>query len=213
MNCGSALRVITLTVMLPFILGLTLLSALLFAQKTMVASARAQEKPQAPPDHTDRAAGEAFLNLTIRLHEDGTSEILRATQVEGRLIERKLPVTNYVYEIIKNGKVFAVGFLPDGSFSWRSIKPLEGGNEKTGKTKSATISLYVPNTNLNSAKQGKIGLRIYKIQLGVELETINPGLLKKLLADQKASKQFDLSGAAVAAQTNDAHRVPAEGPN
>jgi hypothetical protein len=188
------------------------LSPILLLQEAVVASAKGQERPKSTPDHSERATGGSFLNLTIRLRDDGTSEILRATQVDGRLIERKLPATNYVYEIVKDGKPFAVGFLPEGSFAWRGFKPLDGGTEKTGKAKSATITLNIPDTDLDSAKLGKIGLRIYEIHPGIELDTINLAVLKKLLADQKAAIQFELPSAAVAAQTKEVRRAPAEGP-
>jgi hypothetical protein len=171
-----------------------------------------QEKPKPAEDQTGRRAGESFLNLTVRLHEDGTSEIIRAKQVDGKLIERRGPATDYVYEIVKDGKPFAVGFLPEGTFSFRGFKPEDGGREKTGTTSSATLNLNVPDTGLDSAKQGKIALRIYKVQLNIQVDILSPEALKKLITTKKASLQFELSGTTIAAQTKELHRLPAEAP-
>lgn len=170
-----------------------------------------QEKPKTSEGQNDRRTGASFLSLTLRLRDDGTSEIVRATQVDGKLIERQGPATEYVYEIVKDGKSFAVGFLPEGTFALRGFKPENGGREKTGRTDTATVTLNVPGTELDAAKQGKIALRIYKIRPGVELDAISPGVLKKLVTTEKASVQFELSSATIAAQTKEVQR-PTESP-
>src|SRR5216683_922814 len=81
------------------------------------------QKPQEVPNNrSDRKSNESFVNLTVKLGEDGSTEIARATQVDGKLIERQVPATNYVYEITKGGKAYSVGFLPEGAFSLRGFK-------------------------------------------------------------------------------------------
>ncbi len=166
-----------------------------------VSGASGQQKPKATTqDRSDRKPTESFLNLTVRLREDGTTEIVRATQVDGKLIARQGPATNYIYEITKDGKAYAVGFLPEGAFTLRGFEAQDGGSEKTGRTGSTTVTLNIPDTELESAKQGKIGLRIYKLKAGVAVEAVSPDALGKLVAKQSVSIQFELPGATVAFQ-------------
>jgi hypothetical protein len=183
------------------------------ALATPLSLAGAQQKPQeAPHDRGEGKSTESFVNLTVRLREDGTTEIVRATQVDGKLIERQVPATNYVYEITKEGKAYAVGFLPEGAFSLRGFKDQAHASEKTDLTRSTTIALNIPNAGLDATKQGEFGLRIYKLHAGDELEAITPTTLGKLVSKDKASIQYELSGAAVASQVKQKNQAISDAP-
>lgn len=159
-----------------------------------------QEPQETLQDRRDRKSTNSFVVLTVKLREDSTTEIVRATQVDGKLIERQVPATKYVYEITKGGKAYAVGFLPEGTFALRGFKDQHHATEKTSETRSATITLNIPDAVLDSAKQGKFGLRIYKLNMGTEVEAISPDALEKLASKGKASIQYELSGTAMASQ-------------
>lgn len=160
-----------------------------------------RQKPQESlQDRRDRKSTDSFVVLTIKLHEDSTTEIVRATQVDGKLIERQVPATKYVYEITKEGKAYSVGFLPEGTFALRGFRDQHHATEKMSETRSATITLNIPDSALDSAKQGKFGLRIYKLNMESEVEAISPDALEKLASKGKASIQYELSGTAMASQ-------------
>jgi hypothetical protein len=173
-----------------------------------------QQTPQETPhDRSVRKSTESFVNLIVRLREDGTTEIVRATQVDGKLIERRVPATNYIYEITKDGNAYAVGFLPEAAFSLRGFRDKANTSEKTAMTRSTTITLNIPDTALDAAKQGRLGLRIYKLNAGTEVEAISLATLKKIVSKENASLQYELSGAAVASQVKLRSQVTSDAPN
>jgi hypothetical protein len=141
----------------------------------------------------DPALAETYLNLIIKLQENRTPALLKATQVSGKLIMRQGPSSSFIYEITRDGETLAVGFLPEDPFLVRGFtKPGPLQTENIGHSDSATIILNVPHTNTEAAAKGRIGLRFYKVQHGSPIESIDPSILKKLTADGNVSLEFDL---------------------
>ena len=155
-----------------------------------------QAKPSSPgPGGAQDKAAETYVNLTIRLSGGGKIQLLKATEVSGKLVEREGPSSDYVYEITKQGVPQAVGFLPQGGFSLRGFKDPRGDDgEKVASSTSTTVTLSVPHTSLGSVLEGAIGLKIYKIAQGIELETVSFDVIRKLVAKKKVSVEFELSG-------------------
>jgi hypothetical protein len=164
-------------------------------------ASRGQEKAKRSGKASASAAAqvESFVNVTLRLREDEKPEIIRITEVEGKLVERQGPASEYIYEITKDGKAYSVGFLPQGGFGLRGFgDPGDSRKEKKGETKFTTVILSIPNTSLDALRRGRIGLRIYKIKPGVELETISVDRLERLVIDKTASVRAELLGTAIA---------------
>jgi hypothetical protein len=146
---------------------------------------------------------ESYVNVTLRLWEDGKAEIVRTTQVDGKLIERKGPASEYVYEITKDRKSYSVGFLPQGGFDLRGFSDTrDSSNEKKGETKSTTVILSIANTTLDELRHGRVGLRVYKVKSGQQLEAISPEILKRLTVDKAAFIRSEILGTAVANELN-----------
>jgi hypothetical protein len=154
---------------------------------------------------SDEEVAGSYVILTVRLGEGTSAETLRATEFKGKLINRQGPSTNYIYEITKNGKAYSVGFLPENSFAFRAFREPGSGQEKTGTTKYATISLNIPNAKLESVKRGDFGLKIYKVNHGVPVETMSAAVLETLLAEDKLSIKYELSETAMASQIKTAN--------
>jgi len=152
------------------------------------------------PQLSDEDVAGSYVILTVRFGEGTSAETLRATEFKGKLINRQGPSTDYIYEITKNGKAYSVGFLPENSFAFRGFKESSSGQEKTGTTKRGTISLNIPNAKLESVKRGDFGLRIYKVNHGVAVETVSAAALQTLLAEDKVSIKYELSETAMASQ-------------
>jgi hypothetical protein len=158
-----------------------------------------QVKPKTSARQAAPTQVESYVNMTLRLHDDGTAEIVRSTQVDGKLIERQGPASEYVYEITKDGRSHSVGFLPQGGFELRGFSdPHSSPKEKRSATNSTTIMLSAPDTSLDALRRGRISLRIYKIKQGMQLETISTNILKRLVIQKTALVQFEVSGAAIA---------------
>lgn len=195
---GCKIKVMFIAVVSAIVVGLVPATA---AHEWHAAARVANNHMQAPVRQNEvHKSSESFIVLTIRLRDDRASEIVRATQVDGKLIPRQLPVTNYVYEITKDGKPYVVGFLPEGTFGFRGFRDQQTGTEKTGAVRSTTISLNIPNASLDLAKDGKLGLRIYKLSPGSEESATSEEAIVKLVSKQRASIEYELSRAAVAAQ-------------
>jgi hypothetical protein len=177
-----------------------------------------QSPPQAKPNTTnpgrsrDKPA-ETYVNLTMRLSDGGKIQLLKATEVSGKLIERQGPSSNYVYEVTEKGAAVAVGFLPQGGFSLRGFKDPRGDNgENVASSTSTTVTLNIPHTTLASVLEGAIGLRIYKIAPGIDLETVSSDFIRGLVAKKKASVEFQLLGRALANEAKELNSGPGNSP-
>jgi hypothetical protein len=170
-----------------------------------VAHFRSQAKPNSSgPSRSQDKSTETYVNLVVRLSSGGKLRLLKATEVSGKLIERQGPSSEYVYEFNKQGVPSAVGFLPQEGFSLRGFKDLHGDDgEKVASSTSTTITLNIPHTTLGSVLEGAIGLKVYKITSGIELETLTFDVIRKLVAKKKASVEFEISGRALANQAKE----------
>jgi hypothetical protein len=138
-------------------------------------------------------APDSFLNLIIKLRRDGPPQVLKATQVAGRLIVREEPPSSYIYEFRKDDKTISVGFLPEDPFTVRGFAdPTNSRQETLGRAKSPTIILNVPHTNLASASGGRIGLRLYRLKSGASIETISAATLESLRVRDRVSLQLEV---------------------
>jgi hypothetical protein len=170
-----------------------------------VAHLGSQAKPSsAGPGRSQDKSAETYVNLIVRLSGGGKIQLLKATEVSGKLIERQGPSSDYVYEVTKQGVPHAVGFLPQGGFSLRGFKDPRGDDgEKVASSTSTTVTLSIPHMTLASVLEGAIGLKIYKIAPGIELETVSFDLIRKLVAKKKVSVEFELSGGTLANQAKE----------
>jgi hypothetical protein len=113
--------------------------------------------------------------------------------VSGKLITPVGPSSKFIYEITRDGHPFAIGFLPEDPFVSRSFPdPKTQPKEQAGQTKSATITLNIPDTDAAAAAAGRIGIRFYALRQGTDVRRIDSEVFKKLLADSKISLRFEL---------------------
>jgi hypothetical protein len=135
-----------------------------------------------------------FLALIIRLEESRSARIENATEVPGKLIAPPGPSSKFIFEVTRDGQPFAVGFLPEDPFVSRSFPdPKTHRKEQVGQTKSATITLNIPDTNAAAAAAGRIGIRFYALRQGTDVRRIDSEVFKKLLADSKITLRFELA--------------------
>jgi len=151
------------------------------------ATAQADSKPAGDAD--------AFLNLIIRLRDKGQADVVKAKEVPGKVILRQDRVSDYLYEVTREGKTSAVGFLPEDPFVTRGFAGPEHQREESTKAAQATIVINVPQTRMAVAESGKLGIRIYKINSGVVVERITPAELEKLLSENEVALKAEITGA------------------
>ncbi len=162
---------------------------LLSAQRNDQAPAGKQRK-----EGKNAAAAESFLNVVLRIKPDAPAEVLKATEVSGKLISRGEAVSDFIYEITRDNRTLMVGFLPEDPFLVRGFEdPAHKRGENLGQGKSATIVFNVPETDMASATQGRIGFRYYKVQSGTEVDAISPTVLNELKERHRLTTEFDLS--------------------
>lgn len=157
----------------------------------------------------DGKPAETYVNLTIKLTGDGKVQVLRATEEAGKLIEDQKASSDYVYQFTRKSVPIAAGFLPQGGFSLRGFRDLQGENrEKAASSPSTTVIVSIPHSTLATILAGGVELKIYQIAPDAHLETISSSAIQKLLTTKKALVKFDLSGPALANQVKELNSRP-----
>jgi hypothetical protein len=145
--------------------------------------------------------GDSYLSLIVKLHDKGPPELVKATEVPGRLIVRKESSSNFIYEITKDGKTFQVGFIPDPFIVRSFADPQSEQRENIGKAKSATILLNVPDTDAEAVAKGRIGIKFYKLRDGTpNPETMTIPTFKELRSESRVALQSDLGAEALSGE-------------
>ncbi len=185
---------------LPGVIGALGLCAAITTAASLPSSGRANS-PVSAVGQTSAGNGskstspvDSFLNLVIKVHEKSAPEVMKATQVPGKVILRQDAASNYLYEITKDGKTFVVAFLPEDPFVTRAFRDAEHQHEQAGKTSSPTIILNVPQTDLRAAQSGTVGIRLYKVNAGVGLDSISPSAFEDLKSQHQLTLMLDISG-------------------
>jgi hypothetical protein len=161
-------------------------------------------KPSGGGGQTDLVAGrqsaESHLHLVLRMTEGGGAEVLHATEVAGEAVISDEPVGTFVYEVTGSGQTLAVQAIPDPfemrSFSGPSGTPTQGHHIERART--ATVVVYVPKTNLVSAVESNLAVRVYKIKPGALIDKINPATLQKLKQENRLEIRIDLPASTLA---------------
>jgi len=150
----------------------------------------------APSSHVN-----SYISLIVKLHDKGPPELVKVTEVSGRLIVRKESPSSFIYEITKDGKTIQVGFIPD-PFMVRSFADPQGEQkENIGKAKSATILLNVPDTDAEAVAKGRIGIKFYKLREGTRNpESITIPTFTELLSESRLALKGDLGTEALTAE-------------
>jgi hypothetical protein len=136
----------------------------------------------------------SYLALVVRFRANDRSLcLLKATQISGKLVLRKGPSSKVIYEITKDDQDLVAGFLPEDPLTTRGFSSPSHPTENTAESESATILINAPSADLQAGRDGRLGIRVYILKAGVRVESVNPDVLKMLVADGKAALQFELS--------------------
>ncbi|MGB2678395.1 MAG: M64 family metallopeptidase [Candidatus Acidiferrum sp.] len=137
-------------------------------------------------------SGTTYVNMVMRISKDKPPQILRATQLSGRVISRSNSIPSYLFAFTKKGRPSYVQYLPDNPFTVRGFidpKHPERG-EKLLESETATVIVNVPNTDMSSATRD-LGLQVFSVSpAGMDAfarsESIDVDLLLRKLKNNKA---------------------------
>jgi hypothetical protein len=112
----------------------------------------------------EAAAQTTYVSMTVRISKDNPLQVLRATQLSGRVISRSNSVPAYLFAFTKKERPSYVQYLPDNPFIVRGFvdprHPERG--EKLLESDSATVIVNVPNTDMSSATRD-LGLQVFSV--------------------------------------------------
>jgi len=139
-----------------------------------------------------------YVNMVIRISKDNPPQILRATQLNGRVVPLSSSVPSYLFAFAKNERPSYVQYLTNDPFIVRGFADpnhTERG-EKLLQSDTATVNVNVPNTDMSSATKD-LGLQIYTVNpSGMEaFAKSTPKDLESLLAKLKDNKAITMKAA------------------
>jgi len=80
---------------------------------------------------------------------------------------------------------------PDDPFVVRGFSPSSEQGESISKSESATVSMYIPNVDLNAAIDGTVALKIYRVKAGIDHASVDE--LAQLKDKNMVSLEWQLS--------------------
>jgi hypothetical protein len=146
----------------------------------------------APPQH------QAYLNLAMKVKEDGGSLLLKMGEDSGADIGRNESSSNFVFEVTRGSQTVGAGVLPEDPFVVRGFADRNNNQgEMRSRSKSATIVVKVPGLDLSEATTDNVGLRFYKVRLGGPINSdttkIDVTTLNRLKEQGLVDKKFEIS--------------------
>jgi len=137
---------------------------------------------------------ESYIQMIIKVRKNGDSEVIKATEVQGSLIPRTEPVSNYIYEITSGAQTLSAEFLPEDPFVIRGFHdPNVNQGELLREVESATIIVKMPKTDLLDSPQNRINLRLYQIRPGTNIERLDAATLNRLKTQRSLTPQVNFT--------------------
>jgi len=105
-----------------------------------------------------------YVSMIMRISKDKPPQVLRATQLNGRVVSRSNSIPSYLFAFTKKNRPSYVQYLPDNPFTVRGFvdpKHPERG-EKLLESNAATVIVNVPNTDMSSATRD-LGLQVFSV--------------------------------------------------
>lgn len=152
---------------------------------------------------------ETHLRLVLQVTEQGTSEVVGATELPGPAPNSETPTGNFVVEVTGSAGTMAVQALPEDPFELRSFPGPEGSPYKGHhfeRAKTARIVVDIPKTGLASPNLEAIGIKLYKIKPGAPLEKINPAELQRLGRENRLEMMLAIPGGVLGPQIREKGR-------
>jgi hypothetical protein len=153
--------------------------------------------------HQAGGSGTAYVNLVMRISKDKPPQILRATQLSGRVISLSNSIPSYLFAFTKKDRPGYVQYLPDNPFTVRGFvdprHPEKG--EKLLESEAATVIVNVPDTDMSSATKD-LGLQVFSVNsVGMKSFTGSGSInFDALLAKLKKSNGVTMKAELPAAQ-------------
>ncbi len=126
----------------------------------------------------------SYLHVVMRVHKNGSPDIINITQVEGPLPLSAGLASNSALIMSESNQPATMEFLPDDPFKVRGFEdPQDRRGEFIAQVDSATITVDLPRFDIADAAAGKISLELSRVR-GAEEGNISPGLTGAALLQQ-----------------------------
>lgn len=105
-----------------------------------------------------------YVSLVIRISKNKPLEIVRASQLSGRVVMSSNVIPSYLFAFTNRARPTSAQYLPDDPFTVRGFvdpKHRQRG-EKLSQSNTATLNLTIPNMTMSTATDG-LGLQFYAV--------------------------------------------------
>jgi hypothetical protein len=144
---------------------------------------------------------ETHLSVVLRVRDDGTSEVVSATELPGPPAVSTEPRGDFLYAVADGGRTVAVEALSDPFEAHAFGGPPGTPQEKHFfvRQKEATIVVQIPASKLESPLTG-LSFELYQLKAGPALEKVDAEVLQGLQRDQRLRSLVQTKGIELAPQ-------------
>jgi hypothetical protein len=134
----------------------------------------------------------SYLSVVLDIKKDGSSQIIKATQLSGEVITRDFQTSDFIYEVTRGSTTWAVAFFAEDPFLVRALRGPANAKENSMQEKSAVIAVIVPVRDETPSAIRQLRLRIFKLLPGTNVGKIDFPVLQELKAEKKLTLIIDL---------------------
>lgn len=135
-----------------------------------------------------------YLRLMVKVTVKSKVEILQALETQSKSVRQNYPISNYIYELTKGEETVAADFLPHDPFIESGFSdPYNNEGHKISRSKTATIIVNVPYSEIGNLTQGKIGLRLYTVSGNTMPEQLDASTLQGLKTENRLKIEVEFS--------------------
>jgi hypothetical protein len=129
----------------------------------------------------------------IKVKRDGPSEIIKADEVQGRMILHTEATSDFIYELRRDSATLAAEFLPEDPFVVRGFAdPNDNRGEYVTLADSAIITVKLPKAALTDASNNRINLHLYKLQANTVIDRLDLQTLNRLKSQRRLTLQLSV---------------------
>jgi hypothetical protein len=157
-------------------------------------SAGGTTQPQRRGPSKAIAPAGSHLQVVLHLTQEGTAEVLSATELPGEAVLSDVPAGDFIYEVTSNQQTLAVETMAD-PFELRGFPDPDGTSSQghqRARAKTARLIVKIPQATLASTALDRLAVRLYKIKPGVQMEQIHAAALQKMKESEQLEMQLDL---------------------
>jgi hypothetical protein len=137
--------------------------------------------------------GSSYVNVVMRVKRDGTSTVIKASQVEGQMVLRQQASSQFLYALSAGKKTVTTEFLPEDPFVVRGFAdPKHGKPEHFSTADEVTIVVKVPQSQAQALQAGKLSLQILSLKDSADIPLLDNNMLEQLKASSSVKTEINV---------------------